>query len=128
MRTRSSQFEKKLKRKKNILTFVAFNMANVTFVTADVNPESNDSTTVFPDNNVTSNLADTEGPSVYYGPSHPYFMHVHCTALTALFVSTFFSLSTIAYQIRSNTGNFFRWKIGKYYFYYFRVCFLYMTY
>ena len=49
----------------------------------------------------------------FFGPKNPYFKMVHCTALACTAVSITFSLSTIIYQVRTNNGNFFTWKIGR---------------
>ena len=55
---------------------------------------------------------------IMFGPTNPYFDLIHYTALVCLAISIIISLYTVMYLLKSEKGNVFNWKIGKWIFFY----------
>ena len=53
---------------------------------------------------------------IMFGPTNPYFDLIHYTALVCLAISIIISLYTVMYLLKSEKGNVFNWKIGKWIF------------
>ncbi len=59
---------------------------------------------------------NASGPAVdfldLFGPSNPYFLMIHVTALVCLSVSVVVGVYTLVYLCRTGRGRVFQWKIG----------------